>query len=150
MPVIAAPVQESAAIFNIALGRIDLALRTILRYAISFEVTQVRVHCPAADKLPSADGSALRVELHHAGLHRHPSRARPHPAPGPVADLAGTDTNVVFVARHQTTIGSRTLSRKTRNAVRVMQRGNTCACEDTAMSDLQHVAGAGSRSIERE
>jgi hypothetical protein len=67
-----------------------------------------------------------------------------------IAGLAGTDTKVVFVARHQTTIGSRTLSRKTRNAVRVMQRGNTCACEDTAMSDLQHVAGAGSRSIERE
>jgi hypothetical protein len=39
-----------------------------------------------------------------------------------IADLAGTDTKVVFVARHQTTIGSRTLSRKTRNALRVMQR----------------------------
>ena len=25
-----------------------------------------------------------------------------------IADLAGTDTKVVFVARHQTTIGSRT------------------------------------------
>jgi hypothetical protein len=46
-----------------------------------------------------------------------------------IADLAGTDTKVVFVARHQTTIGSRTLSRKTRNVVRVMQRGNTCASE---------------------
>jgi hypothetical protein len=67
-----------------------------------------------------------------------------------VADLAGTDTKVIFVARHQTTIGSRTLSRKTRNAVRVMQRRNTCAGEDTAISDLQHVAGDGSRSIERE
>jgi len=31
-----------------------------------------------------------------------------------------------------------------------MQRGNTCASEDTAISDLQHVAGDGSRSIERE
>ena len=67
-----------------------------------------------------------------------------------IADLAGTDTKVVFVARHQATIGGRTLSRKTRNAVRVMQRGNTCASEDTAISDLQHVAGDGSRSIERE
>jgi hypothetical protein len=67
-----------------------------------------------------------------------------------IADLAGTDAKVVFVARHQTTIGSRTLSRKTRNAVRVMQRGNTCAGEDTAISDLQHVAGDGSRSIETE
>ena len=67
-----------------------------------------------------------------------------------IADLAGTDTKVVFVARHQTTIGSRTLSRKTRNAVRVMQRGNTCASEDTAISDYQHVAGDCSRSIEKE
>ena len=57
-----------------------------------------------------------------------------------IADLARTNTKVVFVARHQTTIGSRTLSRKTRNAVRVMQRGNTCAGEDTAIPDLQHVA----------
>jgi hypothetical protein len=67
-----------------------------------------------------------------------------------IADLAGTDTKVVFVARHQTTIGSRPLSRKARNAVRVMQRGNACAGEDTAISDLQHVAGDGSRSIETE
>jgi len=67
-----------------------------------------------------------------------------------IADLAGTDTKVVFVARHQTTIGSPTLSRKTRNAVRVMQRRNTCASEDTAIPDFQHVAGDGSRSIERE
>jgi hypothetical protein len=31
-----------------------------------------------------------------------------------------------------------------------MQRGNTCAGEDTAISDFQHVAGDGSRSIEKE
>jgi hypothetical protein len=37
-----------------------------------------------------------------------------------IADLAWTDTKVVLVARHQTTIGSRLLSRNTRNAVRVM------------------------------
>ena len=67
-----------------------------------------------------------------------------------IAGLAGTDTKVVFVAHHQTTIGSRTLSRKTRNAPSVMQRGNTCASEDTAISDLQHVAGDGSRSVETE
>jgi hypothetical protein len=67
-----------------------------------------------------------------------------------IADLAGTDTKVVFVARHQMTIGSRTASRKARNAVRVMQRGNSYAGEDAAISDLQHVAGDGSRSIERE
>jgi hypothetical protein len=219
MAVIASPLKEGAAILHVALGRIDLALRTILRHAVPFEVTQMRIHCLGADKLPATDGSALRVEFYYAGLHRHPSRphARPAPVPAPrapileaqrrccapasrvepaaslpgagvpvriaasasdrpmdltdeagrastpradpalgylpattIANLAGTDTKVVFVARHQTTIGSRTLSRKTRNAVRVMQRGNTCAGEDTTISDLQHVAGDGSRSIDRE
>jgi hypothetical protein len=67
-----------------------------------------------------------------------------------IADLAGTDTKVVFVARHQTTIGSRTSSRKARNAVRVTQRGNTCAGEDTTISVLQPIAGDGSRRIETE
>src|SRR5450631_1424700 len=179
----------------------------------------MRVHRLGADKLPATGGSALRVQLHHPGLHRHPSRPRARPAPVPaprapileaqrrcgapaprvepaaslpdagvpvriaasapdrlmdltdeagrastcradpargflpattIADLVGTDTKVVFVARHQTTIGSRTLSRNTRNAVRVMQRRNTCASEDTAISDFEHVAGDGSRSIERE
>jgi hypothetical protein len=179
----------------------------------------MRVHGLRANKLPSAGASALRVELHHPGLHRHPAGPGAHPAPVPVprtpiperqrrcrapaprvepaaslpgagvpvriaasapdrpmdltdeasrastrradsaggflpvaaiADLAWTDTKVVFVARHETTIGSRTLSRKTRNAVRVMQRRNTCASEDTAISEFQHVTGDGSRSIERE
>jgi hypothetical protein len=32
----------------------------------------------------------------------------------------------------------------------VMQRGNSCAGEDKAISDLQPSAGDGSRSIERE
>jgi hypothetical protein len=77
-------------------------------------------------------------------------RARGYLPATAIADLAGTDTKVVFVARHRTTIGSRTSSRKPGNAVRVMQRGNTCASEDTAISDLQHVAGDGSRSIETE
>ena len=72
MAVPAAPVQESAAVFHITLRGIDLALRNILCYAVPFEVTQVRVHCLGADKLPSAGSSALRVELHDAGLHRHP------------------------------------------------------------------------------
>ena len=83
MPVIAPPLQESVAILHVALGRIDLALRAILGHAVPFEVTQMRVHCPGADKLPSAGGSALRVELHHAGLHRDPARPRAHPVPVP-------------------------------------------------------------------
>jgi hypothetical protein len=37
-----------------------------------------------------------------------------------------------------------------KNAGRVMQCGNTCAGEDTAISDLQPVAVDGSRSIEKE
>src|SRR5271167_719515 len=175
MPVPAAPLQESAAILHVALGRIDLALLAILRHAVPFEVTQVYVHGFGADKLPSAGGSALRVELHPAGLHRHPSRPgtraapvpaprapplkrlrrcgapaprvepaaslpgagvpvriaagapdrpldladeagrastrRADPAPGflpaaAIADLAGADEKVIFVARHQTTIVS--------------------------------------------
>src|SRR5450755_1859095 len=219
MAVFATPLQEGAAILHVALGRIDLALRTILGHAVPFEVAQMRIHCLGVDKPPSASRSALRVELHHAGLHRHPSRpcARPAPVPAPrapileaqrrcrapaprvepaaslpgagvpvriaasapdrpmdltdeagrtstcraestlgylpsavIAGLAGTDTKVVFVARHQTTIGSRTLSRKTRNAPSVMQRGNTCASEDTAISDLQRVVGDGARSVETE
>jgi hypothetical protein len=86
---------------------------------------------------------------------RRASTRRADPALGyltatTIADLAGTDTKVVFVARHQTTIGSRTLSRKTRNADRAMQRGNACAGKDTAISDLQHIADDGARSIERE
>jgi len=42
------------------------------------------------------------------------------------------------------------LSRKTRNAVRVMLRGITCAGEDAATSDLLPIAGDGSRGIESE
>src|ERR1700688_1024290 len=79
----ASPLQESAPILHVALGRIDLALRTILGHAVPFEVTQVRVHCLGADKLPSAGGSALRVEFYYAGFHRHPPRPRARPAPVP-------------------------------------------------------------------
>ncbi|WP_423959909.1 hypothetical protein [Bradyrhizobium sp.] len=58
------------------------------------------------------------------------STHRADPAPGllrtaTVADPAGTEAEGVFAARHRTTIGRRTLSRKARNAVRVMQRRNT-------------------------
>src|SRR5271163_440786 len=83
MAIVAAPVQESAAILHVAPGRIDTALRVILGHAVPFEVTQVRVHCLGADELPAAGGSALRVELYYARLHRHPSRPRARPAPVP-------------------------------------------------------------------
>src|SRR5260370_40112950 len=181
MAVLTAPVEESAAILHIALGRIDLALLTILGHAVPFEIAQVRVYRPSADKLPSAGGSALRVELHHPSLHRHAPRPGAHAAPVPaprapilqlqrrcgapapriepaaslsgptrpigaaarpayglmdlaeearratahpadpvhtrpsttaITNPAGTDAEVVFVACHETTIGSRNASRK--------------------------------------
>src|SRR5450755_4879464 len=89
MPVIAAPVQESAAILHVALRGIDLSLRTILCHAVPFEIAQMRVHRPGADKLPSAGSPTLRIELHHPGLHRHPPRpsARPAPVPAPRAPI---------------------------------------------------------------
>src|SRR4051812_7475793 len=181
MAIIAAAIEESAAILHIALGRIDLPLPAIPGHAVPFEVAQVRVHRLGADKLASASGSALWIELHHAGLHRHPTRPGAHsasvpaprapileaqrrcsapaprvepaaslpgardpvritagapdgamdfteeagrasarradaargflPAPA-IADLAGADAKVVFVARHETTIGIRRADRK--------------------------------------
>ena len=176
-----AAMEKGTAILRVVLGRIDLALLAILRHAVPFEVAQVRVHRFGADELPSTRGSALRVEFHHAGLHRHPTRPRAQAAPVPalrapilqlqrrrgapapriepaaslsgptqpigvaarpadglmdlteegdrasahpkdpahtrssitaITDLAGTDAKVVFVACHETTIGSRNTSRK--------------------------------------
>src|SRR4051794_17681815 len=89
MPVILTPIQESTAVLHVALGRIDLALLAILGHAIPFKVTQVCIHGLGTDELPSAGGSALRVEPDDAGLHRHPSRpgARPAPVPAPRAPI---------------------------------------------------------------
>jgi hypothetical protein len=174
VPVIAAPVEKGTAVLHIALGRIDLALLSVTGHAVAFEIAQVCVDRSGADELAAARGSALRVELHHASLHRNATRpcarAAPVPAPrapilerqrrcstpptriepaaslaGPtravgiaarptygltdlaekagrasahlaepactcpctamIADLAGTDAEVVFVACHETTIG---------------------------------------------
>jgi hypothetical protein len=79
---------------------------------------------------------------------RHADPARGWLPAAAITDLAGTDTKVVFVARHETTIESRKAWRKSRNAIRVMQRRNTCVSEDTVISDFQHFAGDGSRCIE--
>ena len=86
--VLAAPFDEGAAILHIALGRIDLALLAVLRHAVAFEIAQVRVHRLGADELPAPSGSALRVELHDAGLDRDPPRPRADPAvPAPGAPI---------------------------------------------------------------
>jgi hypothetical protein len=78
--VMPAPVEESATILHVALGRINLALLAVLRHAVPFKIAQVRIHCLGTDKLPSAGSSALGVELHHTGLHRHTPRPCAHPA----------------------------------------------------------------------
>ena len=187
MAILAAPVEEGAAVLHVALAGIDLALLAVAGHAVAFEVTQVRVHRLGADELPPARCSALRIELYHASLHRHAAcpgaRTARVPAPGApilerhrrrsaptariepaasllsgltqptrvaacapdrlmdladktgrasahptdpargskpaatVADLAGTDAEVVFVASHEATIGSRSTARKSKNAV---------------------------------
>jgi hypothetical protein len=104
----------------------------------------VRIAASAPDRLMNLTNKADWASARRAGS------ARGNLLATVITDLAGTDTKIVFVARHEKTIGRQTLSRKTRNAVRVMRRRNSCASEDTAISDLQHVAGDGSRSIEKE
>jgi hypothetical protein len=167
---------------------------------------------------PSAGSSALRVEFHDVGLHRHPSRPRARPAsvPAPRAPILEAQRRCRAPARALNLpppfpesgsrfgspparriarctlptklVGyrrippirrsvarppprSRTLpgriQRRPRcapsdddwkpnviaqrqNAVRVMQRGDTSAGEDAAISDLQHLTGDGPRSVERE
>ena len=89
VPVLAAPVQKGASILRVTLARIDLALLAVLRHAVPFKIAEVRIHRLGADKLPSADSSALRVEFYNARLHRHSPRpcARPAPVPAPRAPI---------------------------------------------------------------
>ena len=104
----------------------------------------VRIAASAPDRPMDLTNEAGRASTRRA------NSARGFLPAAAVADLAGTDTKVVFVARHETTIGSQKVDRKSKNAVRVMQHRNGGASEDTVISDFRHVAGDGSRSIERE
>jgi hypothetical protein len=61
MAIVASPLQESAAVLHVALGRIDLTLRAILGHAVPFEVTQVR------DPPPWRRRTAVRGRLRAAG-----------------------------------------------------------------------------------
>lgn len=73
-------------IFHILVGRVDLPLVLVAGHAVAFEVAQVRVHRLGADERAPGSGSALRVELHDAGLDRNPPRPRADPAvPAPGA-----------------------------------------------------------------
>src|SRR6266851_3865727 len=89
LAVVAAPVEEGVAVRYIALGRIDLPFLTSAGHAVTFDITQMRVHRLGTDELPAARRSALRVELHDAGLHCHPPRPRTCTAavPAPCAPI---------------------------------------------------------------
>lgn len=68
MAVLASTLEESAAIFGLAIRRIDLSLLAVLGHAIAFQVPQVGIDRLGAGEPPSPDPAALRVELHDASL----------------------------------------------------------------------------------
>jgi len=77
MSVLPPAVEEWATVSGI-LGRgVDLALLTVARDTIAFEVAQVCIDRLGADKRPPARRASLRVQLHDPRLHGHPPGARP-------------------------------------------------------------------------
>jgi hypothetical protein len=64
---------------------------------------------------------------------RRPDPARNCLPAATIADLAGMDAKIVFVACHETTVGSRKAPHKGRNAIRVIKRRNPCASEGAAI-----------------
>ncbi len=84
--VVAAPVEEGAAILRVALGGIDLPLLAVAVDAIALQIAKVSVHRLGAGELATPRRATLGVELHDPGLHRHAPGAGPHaagvPAPG--------------------------------------------------------------------
>ena len=203
--VVAAPVEEGAAVLGVALGRIDLSLLAVAVDAIALQIAQVGVHRLRADERPSARRAALRVELHDPRLHRHAAGAGPPaagvPAPGApplqpgggrsapasrvepaaslpgrtqpigvaagaadslmhlgqerlrarpdgargapastVADPAGTDAEMVFVGRHEATIGRSNGRHKVENDGVGPWRRNTCCRVEAAELRTTHIA----------
>ncbi len=53
MAILAAPIEEGAAILHVTLGRIDLAFLAVAGHPVAFEIAQVRVHGLAAHELPA-------------------------------------------------------------------------------------------------
>jgi hypothetical protein len=86
----------------------------------------------------------------HLGQER--LRARPDGARGatasPVADPAGTNAEMVFVVRHDATIGRSNGRHKVENDGIGVWRRNTCYRVETAKPRTTHVAGATQNAIE--
>ena len=81
----------------------------------------------------------------------HPADpARAGPCATTIADLAGTDAKVVFVACHETTIGSRNAAGKREMQPVVEERRNTCIGVGSAVSPSPHIAGDGAQTVENK
>jgi hypothetical protein len=86
----------------------------------------------------------------HLGKERlgaRPDGARGAPA-SPVADPAGTDAEMVFVGRHEATIGRSNRRHKVENGGVVLWRRNTCYSVEAAELHTPHIAGATQNAIE--
>ena len=87
------------------------------------------------------------MHLGQEGLRARPDGARDTPA-STVADPAGTDAEMVFVVRHDATIGRSNRRHKVENDSIVLWRRNTCCRVETAEPRTMHVAGATHNTIE--
>ena len=85
--VVAAPVEEGAAVIYVALGGIDLSLLAAAVDAIALQIAQVGVHRLGAGEPATACRAPLGVELHDPGLHRHAPGAGRHAAGIPAAGV---------------------------------------------------------------
>jgi hypothetical protein len=80
-------------------------------------------------------------------LRAWPDGARGAPA-STVADPAGTDAEMVFVVRHEATIGRSNGRHKVENDSIGLWRRNTCHGAEAAEGRTPHIAGATQNSIE--
>ena len=87
------------------------------------------------------------MHLGQEGLRARPDGARGAPA-STVADPAGTDAEMVFVGRHDATIGRSNGRHKVENDGVGLWRRNTCYSVEAAELRTTHVAGATQNAIE--
>jgi hypothetical protein len=87
------------------------------------------------------------MHLGQEGLRARPDSARGAPA-STVADPAGTDAEMVFVGRHDATIGRSNRRHKVENDGVGLWRRNTCHSVETAELRTTHIGGATHNTIE--
>ena len=87
------------------------------------------------------------MHLGQERLRARPDGARGAPA-STVADPAGTDAEMVFVVRHDATIGRSNGRHKVENDGVGLWRRNTCCRVEAAELRTTHVAGATQNAIE--